>query len=69
MMMASGETMYFNMICEEIGVFGGKVIHIDKILGSKEEVHEFFWENVFKYPNAKWEIYLNGVTILTRDVK
>lgn len=57
------------MICEEIVATGGKIIHIDKNLGSKEEVHKFFWNNVFKYPNAKWEIYLNGVSISASNRK
>lgn len=64
-MMKNGETAYFNMICEEVCATGGKVIHIDKNFGSKEEVHKFFWDNVFKYPNAKWEIYLNGISVST----
>jgi hypothetical protein len=55
-MNGEGCTMYFNMICEEICVTGGKVIHIDKNLG-EEEIHKTFWDNVRKYPKAKWEIY------------
>lgn len=62
-MMMNGETVYFNMICEEVCTTGGKVIHIDKNLGSKEELHQFFCDNVYKYPNAKWEIYMNSISI------
>jgi len=48
--------MYFNMVCEEMCITGGKVIHIDRT-ASEEEVHSTFWDNVRKHPNAKWEIY------------
>lgn len=61
-MNGDGCTMYFNMICEEICITGGKTIHLDKNVGTKEEVHNTFWDNVGKYPNAKWEIlpmYIN----------
>jgi hypothetical protein len=49
--------MYFNVICEEIEVTGGKVIHIDKNVGNMEEVHRIVCENMEKHPNAKWELY------------
>lgn len=69
MTMKNGEIAYFSMVCEEMGITGGKVIHINKNAGSEEEVHNLFWENVFKYPNAKWEIYLNGVSVSTGNGK
>ena len=31
--------MYFNLICEEMEITGGKVIHIDKNIGNMDEVH------------------------------
>lgn len=49
--------MYFNLICEEMEVTGGKVIHIDKNVGNMDEVHEVVCEHVEKHPNAKWELY------------
>ena len=48
---------YYNVICEEIGVTGGKIIHIDENRGTIEEVHKLVVENDDKYPNAKWELY------------
>ena len=30
--------MYFNLICEEHEITGGKVIHIDKNAGNMEEI-------------------------------
>lgn len=30
--------MYYNVICEEIEITGGKVIHIDKNLGNMNDV-------------------------------
>lgn len=34
------DRQYYNVICEEISILGGKVIHIDKNVGSLDEVHE-----------------------------
>ena len=48
---------YYNVICEEICVTGGKIIHIDENLGNIEEVHKLVIDNNDKYPNAKWELY------------
>lgn len=48
---------YFNLICEEIEITGGKIIHIDKNVGNMNDVHKIVEENVEKFPNAKWELY------------
>lgn len=49
--------MYFNLVCEELSVFGGKVIHIDKNVQNMDDVHNVVIENIDKHPNAKWELY------------
>ena len=49
--------MYFNLICEELGITGGKIIHIDKNVGNMEEVHKIVCEHIKEHPNAKWELY------------
>lgn len=54
--------MYFNLICEELEVMGGKVIHIDKNFGGMDEVHNFVVQNLGKYPNAHWE--LRAITLI-----
>ncbi|MEY8352609.1 hypothetical protein AALB39_04540 [Lachnospiraceae bacterium 54-53] len=56
MMMTSGK-MYYNVICEEICIIGGKVIHVDTNAGSLDEVHKIVCNNILKYPGAKWELY------------
>lgn len=48
------DRQYYNVICEEISILGGKVIHIDKNVGS---------ENVDRYPNGKWELYPMIITM------
>ena len=48
---------YFNLICEEISYFGGKIIYIDTNVGNMDEVHKIVTDNIEKYPNAKWELY------------
>ena len=49
--------MFYNLICEELCITGGKVIHIDTNVGSLEEAHKIVTENANKYPNGKWELY------------
>ena len=49
--------IYYNLICEELCVTGGKVIHVDTNVGTLEEVHKIVTENADKYPNGKWELY------------
>lgn len=56
MMIANGE-LYFNVICEEMNVLGGKIIHIDTNVGDLGEVHKVMLKSIVKYPNAKWEVY------------
>lgn len=51
------EKVYYNVICEEIGTTGGKIIHVDENRGTIREVHDLVEENIEKYPNAKWELY------------
>lgn len=53
--------VYFNLICEEMGITGGKVIHIDVNVETMEDVHKIVCEQVNKYPNAKWELYLMAI--------
>ena len=48
---------YYNLICEEIESIGGKTIHLDKNVGSLEDLFTLLSRNIEKYPNAKWEIY------------
>ena len=57
------DRQYYNVICEEISILGGKVIHIDTNVGSLDEVHEVVSENVGKYPNGKWELYPMIITM------
>lgn len=35
------EKTFYNVICEELELLGGKVIHIDKNFGDMNEVHNF----------------------------
>lgn len=49
--------MYYNVICEEISILGGKIIHEDEIMGDLIEVLRFIEGKINCYPNGKWEIY------------
>lgn len=55
--------LYYNIICEELCMTGGKIIHIDVNVGTLEEVHKIVIENVNKYPNSKWELYLMQIAV------
>jgi hypothetical protein len=52
---------YFNVVCEEMSVVGGKVIHVDKNVKTLDEVHKIVDNNINKYPNGKWELYSYSV--------
>lgn len=54
---------YFNVICEELSILGGKIIHIDKNVSNMDDVHKIVCENIEKYPNAKWELYVMQISI------
>lgn len=51
------EKRYFNVICEELGIFGGKIIHVDKNVKNMNDVHKIVCDNIGKYPNGHWELY------------
>ena len=40
------EKTFYNVICEELELLGGKVIHIDKNFGDMNEVHNFVISNI-----------------------
>lgn len=48
---------YFNVICEEMSILGGKIVHIDKNVPTFTDVQQIILENLDKHPNAKWELY------------
>lgn len=51
------ELSYFNVICEEIDMFDGKVIHVNKKAKNIEEICEIITEHLRKHPTAHWELY------------
>ena len=55
--------MYFNVVCEEMSIFGGKIIHVDENVSNMDEVHKVVCENIEKFPNGKWELYPCFITI------
>lgn len=57
---------YFNIICEEISIVGGKIIHVDESVGEICDVHKIVDENYRKYPNGKWELHVFGAPVIKR---
>lgn len=65
MMMTSGKTMYFNIICEELCATGGKIIHVDENRGNLQEIHDivdtYTLERIKHSEESieriKWELY------------
>lgn len=45
------EKRYFNVVCEELGVFGCKIIHVDKNAKDMDDVHKIVCDNILKYPS------------------
>jgi len=64
--MMMGGNMYFNIICEELCITGGKVIHVDRNVGEIDEVHKIVSDNYRKYPNGKWEMYVFGSPVIKK---
>lgn len=57
------ELSYFNVICEEIDVFDGKVIHINKKAKNIEEICKIITEHLSEHPTAHWELYPCSIKI------
>lgn len=47
---------YFIVICEEIDMFNGKVIHINEKAKNLEDAYSIMLRNICKYPNAEWHL-------------
>ena len=48
---------YFNVVCEEIDVFDGKIVHINEKAKNIEAVCEIIKNYSDTYPTAHWELY------------
>lgn len=48
---------YFNVICEEMDVFDGKVIHINQKAKDIDEVCQIIKTCLEEHPMAHWELY------------
>ena len=66
MMTMNGENVYFNIICEEVCITGGKVIHLDKNVGKIEQVNKIVKDNYIKYPYGKWEMHILGLPMIKK---
>ena len=51
------ELSYFSVICEEIDVFDGKIIHINEKAKNVDEVCKIITEHSNRYPAAHWELH------------
>lgn len=54
---------YFTLICENVDMFDGKIIHINQKVKNIEEVHQIVMNNLDKYPDSHWELYPNSIKI------
>lgn len=69
MRMSNG--VYFNIICEEMGVMGGKVIRVDENRGSLKDIHEVVDDYTLErmkqsedtIDRIKWELHLMKIWI------
>lgn len=43
------EKRYFNVVCEELGIFGGKIIHVDKNVKDMNDVHKIVCDTPQSY--------------------
>lgn len=54
---------YYIVICQEIDMFDGVVIHVNQKAKDLDEVHRIVISNIDKYPNGKWELFTNSITV------
>lgn len=54
---------YFIVICEEIDMLDGLIVHVNEKAKDIEAVHQIVTENINKYQNATWKLYPCGVTL------
>lgn len=54
---------YYIVICQEIDMFDGVVIHVNQKAKDLDEVHRIVTSNINKYPNGKWELFTNSITV------
>lgn len=54
--MSMNNRIFYNVICQEFGITGGIIIHIDENKGDLDDVHKLISENIGKYPNGVWLI-------------
>lgn len=54
---------YYIVVCQEIDMFDGLVIHVNQKVKNLDEVHKIVVENIDKYPNGKWELFKNSIKI------
>lgn len=45
---------FYNLICGELSIIGGVVIHHEVNHGSLDEVHNYIDEHFDEHPDAKW---------------
>lgn len=57
------ELSYFIVICEEIDMFDGLIVHVNEKAKDIEEVHQIVKKNINKYQNATWKLFPCGVAI------
>lgn len=65
--MTMSERIYYNIICEEIGVTGGKVIHVDENRGTLQEVHDVVDTYSREHPRAKWEMHPMSILVSVEE--
>ena len=69
--MTMSDDMYFNIICEEMGITGGKIIRVDENRGNLKDIHdvvdtytlERMKESADTVDRIKWELHLMKIWI------
>lgn len=54
---------YYIVVCQEVDVFDGLVVHINEKAKDLDEVYNIVVDNINKYPNGKWELFKNSIKI------
>lgn len=48
---------YYNVVCQELCIIGGMMIHVDENCGTMDDVHRIMSVNMKKFPKAVWLVF------------
>lgn len=54
---------YYIVVCQEIDMFDGLIVRVNQKAKDLGEVFRIITDNIERYPNGKWELFKNSITL------